>query len=70
LLTGTLADVEPLVGETVATLQLGHGTTLTAVFPDTGESAVLAPGKVVQVGIDPQELCLFDPSTEQALTAA
>lgn len=60
-------DVEPLIGETVVTLKVGKDTHLAAVFQDDGMDE-LESGAPIQVGFNPQHICLFDPDSQEALT--
>lgn len=60
-------DVEPLIGETVVTLQLPDTTTVRAVFEDMDDDVIPDPGDTIKVGIDPAVLRLFNPADEVAL---
>lgn len=64
-ITALVQDVEPLVGETVVTLQVGSSTHLSAVWQAVDEG--LRSGQTMTVGADLDQICLFDPETEQAL---
>lgn len=61
-----ITDIEPLVGEIIVTLQLADATTLTAVFEETNDD-LFDVGQTITATVDSQQLCLFDPATEQAL---
>ena len=65
-LVAHVEDVEPLIGETMVTLRFGRGTSVMAVFPDTGDELPVA-GQNLAVGVDLDRLRLFDPDTEHAL---
>lgn len=60
-----IIDVEALIGEIVVTLKLSNNTTITAVWAET--ETLPGCGNKLQISIDPQTLCLFNPETEQAL---
>lgn len=60
-------DLEPLIGEVNVYLKLETDITIAAVWPETEN--LPAVGENVQVGVDPEALYLFDPTTEQALKA-
>jgi ABC-type sugar transport system ATPase subunit len=64
--TGTVVDVELLFGETVVSLRIGKDTTLMVVLQDSYGDMTL--GQKLSLTIDLDELCLFDPETEQSLT--
>ena len=57
-------DLEPLIGEVNVTLKLGNENEIVAVWPD---EVLPENGAIVQVGIDAETFCLFDPETEQAI---
>lgn len=65
---GQVEDVESLIGETVVRFKVGRDITLSALFEDT--DAEIVPGQSLRVGIDTERIVLFDPDTEQALSAA
>ncbi len=56
--------VEPLIGEVNVTLKLGNGSEIVAVWSD---EVLPESGERMQIGIDAEILCLFDPKTEQTL---
>lgn len=72
--TAMVDDVEPLMGETIATLTVRREgadeppLVLSALFPDTGER--IEPGRRLSVVVDAEQICLFDPHTERALQPA
>lgn len=66
VISGEVGNVEPLIGEMVVTMRLGSGTSISAVFEDSGGDSV-SPGDVLQAGIDVDRICLFDPDSERAL---
>ena len=59
-------EIEPLIGETVATLHFGQDTQVRAVFADS-DVPLPDTGTTLQVGLETERLCLFDPTTEQLL---
>ncbi|WP_069805641.1 ABC transporter ATP-binding protein [Thermogemmatispora onikobensis] len=66
--------VEALIGEVEVTLELQTAQQpapcLVAVWPEPEElSALPEEGAVLQIGLDPQRLLLFDPRSERALQA-
>lgn len=65
IITATVSDLEPLIGEMIVYLSLESGATLVALWsePETLPEA----GESLQVGINPQSFCLFNAQTEQAL---
>ncbi|MDI7276406.1 MAG: ABC transporter ATP-binding protein [Anaerolineae bacterium] len=65
VIAARVVEVEPLIGETVVTLELGRGLRLFALFPEATGS--LAPGDTLRLAIDADELRLFDPESEEAL---
>lgn len=65
VISGVVDDVEPLIGETVVTLNLSDQVSLLAVFQ--GFDVEVIPGQTLRIGIDVDRICLFDPDTEQAL---
>jgi ABC-type sugar transport system ATPase subunit len=67
-IVANLEDIQPLIGETIVTLKVGSQTWLAAAFQETDEA--LAPGDALNVGVDVDQIRLFDPDTEQALTEA
>lgn len=64
--SGTVVHVEPLLGETVVTLKLGSGTRLVGMFEDDGDDLPTA-GQTLRIVMLTDHLCLFDPTTQQAL---
>jgi len=64
VMPGYVEDLEPLVGETIVTLKIGE-TLLSGIFQEVDEA--LNPGERINVGIDSDQISLFDPLTEQAL---
>jgi ABC-type sugar transport system ATPase subunit len=56
--------VQPLIGETIVNLRAGR-VAITAAFQEVDET--LKPGDIIQVGIDINTLCAFDPETGLAL---
>jgi ABC-type sugar transport system ATPase subunit len=65
---GVVEDLQPLVGETIVTLKVGSQTWLSTVLQEVDES--LRPGQAMRVGIDVEQVRLFDPDSEQVLVAA
>jgi ABC-type sugar transport system ATPase subunit len=65
-IVGQIADVEPLIGETVVVLNLDGGATVSAVLGDDSVGE-LTPGATFRAGIDVDRVRLFDPASEQAL---
>lgn len=59
-------EVEPLIGEVVVTLQFGQHTRVRAVFEDA-DVPLPEAGTTLQVGLELERLCLFNPVTEQLL---
>lgn len=64
---GQVEDLEVLIGEIVVTLKVGADTRLAAVFQEADEELVV--GEPLEVALDAEQVCLFDPDTEQALAA-
>jgi multiple sugar transport system ATP-binding protein len=65
ILTGAIIDIQPLIGETVVSLNVSEDIQLSAIFQEVSES--LKPGDMLRVGIDLGEIRLFDPDTQEAL---
>ena len=65
ILTGTVEDIQPLIGETVVLLKVSEDIHLSAIFQEVNET--LMPGDTLRVGIDLGEIRLFDPETQEAL---
>lgn len=65
-ISGSIVDVEPLVGETMLVVQVGTNTTLSVLFQENGNE--LLPSQSIQLGVDLDHLLLFDADTEQAIT--
>ena len=68
VVTGIVEDLQPLVGETIVTLKVGAGTWFSTVFQEIDES--LSPGQALRVGVDADQVRLFDPDTEQAFVTS
>ncbi len=60
-----VVDIEALVGEIIVTLKLSDNNMAVAIWPET--ETLPNTGDELQVSIDPDTLCLFDPTTEQAI---
>jgi ABC-type sugar transport system ATPase subunit len=67
-LTGRVTEIEPLVGETILTLDLGSGLILDGIFQMVDEN--LAVGQTMMVGLDLEQISLFDPKSGQAISPA
>lgn len=61
-----IIEAEPLVGETIVRLKIGATTELMAVI-DTTNGFDVDAGQMIQVGVDTEQVVLFDPRTEQAI---
>jgi ABC-type sugar transport system ATPase subunit len=59
-------DVEPLVSELIVTMKLASGLLASAIVQGVDEENY-APGKALTIHVDGEQVCLFDPHTEQAL---
>ena len=68
VVVGVVEDLQPLVGETIVTLKVGAGTWFSTVFQEIDES--LSPGQALRVGVDADQVRLFDPDTEQAFVTS
>jgi multiple sugar transport system ATP-binding protein len=64
VLDAVIVDVEALIGEANVTLKLGNGIEVIAVWSD---ETLPESGERMQVGINTEMFCLFDPTTEQAI---
>lgn len=64
VLDAEIVDVEALIGEANVTLKLGNGVEAIAVWSD---ETLPDSGERMQVGINTEMFCLFDPTTEQAI---
>jgi hypothetical protein len=67
-LTGRVTEIEPLVGETILTLDLGSGLILDGIFQMVDEN--LEVGQTMMVGLDVGQISLFDPKSGQAISPA
>ncbi|MBA4865658.1 ABC transporter ATP-binding protein [Streptomyces sp. PSKA54] len=66
-LKGEITDIEALIGETVVRLRTPAGSEVTAVFRD-GEEGQLAVHDTLTMSVISNDVRLFDPSTERALS--
>jgi ABC-type sugar transport system ATPase subunit len=64
-ISGSVVDVEPLVGEMVVSIKLGNNTYLSALLQEDDEEIV--PGQHMSLNLDLEQVRLFDPDTKQAL---
>jgi multiple sugar transport system ATP-binding protein len=64
VLDAVIVDVEALIGEANVTLKLGNGIEVIAVWSD---ETLPESSERMQVGINTEMFCLFDPTTEQAI---
>ncbi|WP_161977760.1 ABC transporter ATP-binding protein [Dictyobacter kobayashii] len=64
---GVVEDIEPLVGENLLTVRLVDGNHLRMLYEDSG-AALPAIDQVFAFGVDEERICLFDISTEEALS--
>ncbi len=64
VLHAEVVAVEALIGEVNVTLKLDNENEIVAVWSD---EALPENGDIVQVGINAETFCLFDPTTEQAI---
>lgn len=67
VLTGQVAAVEPLVGETILTIDMGHGVRLNGLFQSVDES--LGVDDPMEIGIDLKQISLFEPKSGTAISA-
>ncbi|MBZ0275379.1 MAG: ABC transporter ATP-binding protein [Anaerolineae bacterium] len=65
-LDGEIENEEALVGEVIVMLKIDETTSLAALFQSV-EDPDYAIGGRLRVGIDGEQLCLFDPDTEVSL---
>lgn len=65
-LEGEIEDVEPLVGDVIVMLKIAPQVSISAIFQGV-EEELFEIGNRLHVGIDSEQLCLFDPDTERAL---
>ncbi len=68
VVTGEVANVEPLIGETLITLRLGGSEVLTAALEAGAEGFVA--GEAVQLGVMTDGIGLFDAETGESLQPA
>lgn len=66
-ISGGVVDVDPLIGETVASIKVGKDTWLSALFQEGDEE--IQPGQNLSLGMDLDRVRLFDPDTEEAVGA-
>ncbi len=66
VLDAEVADVEALIGEANVTLKLSNDIEAIAVWSD---ETLPTRGERMQVGLNAETFCLFDPTTEQAIKA-
>jgi multiple sugar transport system ATP-binding protein len=66
-ITGAVSFVEPLLGETIVSINIGEKTSITAALQDMLD---VAEGDSLSLAIDPDRILLFDPTTEQSLMSA
>jgi multiple sugar transport system ATP-binding protein len=67
-LTGQVTDVEPLIGETILTLDLGNGLILNGIFQMSDQTPRIGQNKTI--GLDPGQIHLFNPESGQAIYPA
>jgi multiple sugar transport system ATP-binding protein len=67
VITAEVTSIETLIGEIIVYLSLGPDQHLVAIWPDPETFPVA--GDKLQIGVDLSTLCLFNPTTEQALQA-
>jgi len=67
-LTGRVTEIEPLVGETILTLDLGSGLILNGIFQMMDENPII--GQTMIVGLDPNQISLFEPKSGRAIFPA
>lgn len=65
MMRAELVELEPLIGEILAYLKLESGDTVVALWPEPEDFPTA--GETLRVGVNPADLRLFDPRTEQAL---
>jgi ABC-type sugar transport system ATPase subunit len=66
-ISATVADVEPLIGETSVVFHLAGGDSLVGMFVEDMDA--LALGMPVQIAVQSDGIELFDPETELSLRA-
>ncbi len=64
---GEVENVEALIGEMVVIIKLGEKRSIAAVFQDSGQVEP-NPGDHVSFALDVNQVCLFDPDSQQAIT--
>ncbi len=64
-LTGQVTQIEPLVGETILTLDLGSGLALNGIFQMM--DGIPEVGQAMEVGLDSDQISLFEPHSGQAI---
>jgi ABC-type sugar transport system ATPase subunit len=62
VLSATVTEIEPLIGELLVTCQLDNEHTLVALWPDMENEPL--PETRIDLAVDPGTFCLFDPVTE------
>ncbi len=62
----TIDFIEPLISEVIVSFSLPGGRTGSGTFQDVDEAS-LELGSAIEVGLDSDQFCLFDPETELAL---
>ncbi|GCF07948.1 ABC transporter ATP-binding protein [Dictyobacter arantiisoli] len=67
-LTAYILSIDLLMGKRTIQLRIGSQTILTADVKDIHQSA-LQPGKTITIGIDPAQIYLFHPQTQELLKA-
>lgn len=65
--TGAVEFIEPLLGETVVGIKIGGRSSLTAALQDVDVDS-LQEGTALSLGVDPNQVMLFDPDTTMALS--
>ncbi|MBC8162013.1 MAG: ABC transporter ATP-binding protein [Roseiflexaceae bacterium] len=63
--SGGVVDVDPLIGETVVSVKIGKDSWLSAMFQEDGDE--IQPGQTLSLGMDLDQVRLFDPHSEQAI---
>ncbi len=66
VLDAEVGDVEALIGEVNVTLKLSNDMEAVAVWSD---ETLPESGERMQVGLNAETFCLFNPTTEQAIKA-
>jgi ABC-type sugar transport system ATPase subunit len=66
-INATVADVEPLIGETLVVFRLAGGDKMVGMFVEDLDA--LSPGQPVQLAVQSDGIELFDPETEFSLRA-